>query len=76
MRSLTGSPSARPRKKGGAIRAGEKGQPIVLVDRFIKEETNKEGQTVFKRTGENVWPGVKAGRCDESALRDLAAYCA
>lgn len=35
-------------KMGGAIRAGEKGSPIVFVDRMIKEETNKEGQVVIK----------------------------
>ena len=35
-------------KMGGAIRAGEKGRPIVFVDRFMKEETNKKGETVFK----------------------------
>ena len=35
-------------KMGGAIRAGEKGSPIVFVDRFMKEEKNKEGETVIK----------------------------
>jgi antirestriction protein ArdC len=35
-------------KMGGAIRAGEKGSPIVFVDRMIKEETNKEGQVVLR----------------------------
>ena len=35
-------------KMGGAIRAGEKGRPIVFVDRFMKEETNKKGETVIK----------------------------
>ena len=28
-------------KMGGAIRAGEKGSPIVFVDRMIKEETER-----------------------------------
>ena len=28
-------------KMGGSIRAGEKGSPIVFVDRMIKEETNE-----------------------------------
>jgi hypothetical protein len=27
-----------------------------------------------QRTYENAWPGVKAGRCDESALQVLAAF--
>ena len=35
-------------KMGGAIRAGEKGSPIVFVDRMVKEETNKEGQVVLR----------------------------
>lgn len=35
-------------RMGGAIKAGEKGRPIVFVDRMIKEETNKEGQVVLK----------------------------
>jgi antirestriction protein ArdC len=35
-------------KMGGAIRAGEKGSPIVFVDRIMKEEKNEEGETVIK----------------------------
>jgi antirestriction protein ArdC len=35
-------------KMGGSIKAGEKGSPIVFVDRMIKEETNKEGQVVLR----------------------------
>jgi len=35
-------------KMGGSVRAGEKGSPIVFVDRIMKEEKNKEGETVIK----------------------------
>jgi len=35
-------------KMGGSVRAGEKGSPIVFADRIIKEEKNKEGETVIK----------------------------
>ncbi|MDD2837114.1 MAG: zincin-like metallopeptidase domain-containing protein [Methanothrix sp.] len=35
-------------KMGGSIRAGEKGRPIVFVDRIMKEEKNKEGEMVIK----------------------------
>ena len=31
-------------KMGGAIRAGEKGRPIVFVDRVVKEEQNEKGE--------------------------------
>jgi antirestriction protein ArdC len=33
---------------GGAIRAGEKGSPIVFVDRIVKEEQNEKGETSFR----------------------------
>jgi len=35
-------------KMGGAIKAGEKGQPIVFVDRIVKEEQNERGEVSFK----------------------------
>jgi len=35
-------------KMGGAIRAGEKGSPIVFVDRIVKEEQNEKGEASFK----------------------------
>jgi antirestriction protein ArdC len=31
-------------KMGGSIRAGEKGSPIVFVDRIVKEEQNEKGE--------------------------------
>jgi antirestriction protein ArdC len=35
-------------KMGGAIKAGEKGRPIVFVDRIVKEEKNEKGKVSFK----------------------------
>ncbi|MBN1236670.1 MAG: DUF1738 domain-containing protein [Methanotrichaceae archaeon] len=35
-------------KMGGAIRAGEKGSPIVFVDRMVKEEKNDRGEVFVK----------------------------
>jgi antirestriction protein ArdC len=35
-------------KMGGAIRAGEKGSPIVFVDRMVKEEKNDKGEVFVK----------------------------
>lgn len=35
-------------KQGGSIRAGEHGSPIVFIDRFMKETTNKQGEKVLK----------------------------
>ena len=35
-------------KMGGSVRAGEKGRPIVFVDRMVKEEKNDKGEVSFK----------------------------
>ena len=35
-------------KMGGSIRAGEKGSPIVFVDRIVKEEKNEKGEVSFR----------------------------
>jgi antirestriction protein ArdC len=34
-------------KMGGSIKAGEHGRPIVFVDRFVKEEIDKEGNKTY-----------------------------
>jgi len=35
-------------KLGGSIRAGEHGRPIVFVDRYVKEDTDAEGNKAFR----------------------------
>jgi len=35
-------------RMGGAVRAGEKGCPIVFVDRIVKEEQNEKGEPSFR----------------------------